>query len=136
MKHKYLQAYMDMTERFAQTSEANRLKVAAIIVKNDAIISLGINGTPAGFHTNNCEDSNGDTEWFVRHAECAALDKLVNSTETAKGSTMFCNYSPCGPCSLRIVDAGITKVYYRHSYRDTAGVSYLRANGVSVEVLE
>jgi deoxycytidylate deaminase len=39
VKEKYQLAFMDMAERFAQTSEAVRLKVAALIVKNDSIIS-------------------------------------------------------------------------------------------------
>ena len=41
-KYKYLLAFMDMAERFARTSEANRLKVACFIIKNGSIISLGI----------------------------------------------------------------------------------------------
>ena len=55
MKQKYLEAYMDMAVRFAQTSEATRLKVCAMIIKNHSIISIGINGTPTGWHTNVCQ---------------------------------------------------------------------------------
>lgn len=135
MKQKYIDAYMQMTERFAETSEALRLQVGAIIVKNDAIISLGINGTPVGWPTNFCEDSNGQTEWFVSHAEDRALSKLINSTETAKGATMFVSYAPCRMCSLRIKDAGIVSVYYRKAYRDNSGVEYLQSNGVQVTQL-
>ena len=136
MKQKYIDAYMDMTVRFAQTSEATRLKVAALIVKNDAIISLGINGSPPGWVTNQCETPQGDTEWFVTHAEDRALSKLINSTETAKGATMFITHAPCRMCSIRIKDAGIGKVYYRDAYRDDSGVQYLKANGVNVIELE
>ena len=35
VKQKYLSAFMDMLDRFAQTSEAERLKVAAVLIKND-----------------------------------------------------------------------------------------------------
>jgi len=133
MKEKYLLALMDMTERFGQTSEATRLKVGASIIKNDAIISLGVNGTYPGWSTNTCEDEEGNTAWFVRHAEQAALDKLVKSTESADGATMMISHAPCQMCSLRIKDAGIKKVYYRHAYRDNSGVEYLQANGVNVE---
>lgn len=136
MKQKYLNAYMDMAVRFAKTSEATRLKVAALIVKNDAIISLGINGTPPGWGTNRCETLQGDTEWFVTHAEDRALSKLINSAETAKGATMFITHAPCRMCSIRIKDAGIGKVYYRDAYRDDSGVKYLQANGVNVIKME
>mgnify|MGYP002507804350 CR=1 FL=1 len=133
MKPKYLLALMDMTERFGQTSEATRLRVGASIIKNDAIISLGVNGTYPGWETNSCEDVDGKTSWFVRHAEQAALDKLVKSTESAEGATMIVSHAPCKMCSLRIKDAGIKKVYYRHEYKDNSGVEYLKNNGVQVE---
>jgi len=133
MKQKYLLAMMDMTERFGQTSESKRLKVGASLVKNNAIISLGVNGTPSGWYTNDCEDENGQTQWFVKHAEAACLDKLVHSTESASGAVMLVSHAPCKFCSIRIKDAGISKVYYRHSYRDSSGLEYLKENGVSVE---
>lgn len=132
MKEKYINAYMDMAARFADTSEATRLKVAALLVKNDAVISLGINGTPPRWVTNQCETPQGSTEWFVTHAEDRALSKLINSTETANGAAMFITHSPCHMCSIRIVDAGIKQVYYREHYRDTAGLDYLVNNGVEV----
>lgn len=133
IKEKYLLAYMKMTEVFAETSEANRLKVAAMILKNDAIISLGINGSPRGWHTNECEDSDGNTAWYVSHAEDRALSKLINSNETANGSIMVVSHAPCKMCSLRIKDAGISAVYYRTAYRDLSGVQYLINNGVLVQ---
>ena len=58
MKLKYKQAFMRMALEFAKTSEAKRLKVCCLIVKNDQIISIGINGTIAGWDTNQCEDEN------------------------------------------------------------------------------
>jgi len=54
VKQKFINAYMDVARRFAQLSSARRLKVGAIIVKDDRIISIGYNGMPAGWD-NNCE---------------------------------------------------------------------------------
>jgi dCMP deaminase len=142
MKRKYLLAYMDMTCRFAETSEAVRLKVGASLVKNDSIIALGINGQPPKWPTEVCEevimDSSGLSGYTktlptVRHAEVACLEKLYNSPETAEGSTMFISHSPCKFCAIKILTAKIKSVYYRHDYRDNSGVEYLRANSVTVE---
>jgi dCMP deaminase len=55
MKEKFINAYMDVAERFAELSTARRLHVGAIVVKDDRIISIGYNGMPAGWD-NNCED--------------------------------------------------------------------------------
>jgi dCMP deaminase len=133
MKKKYLEAIMDMTERFGQTSESKRLKVGASLIKNDAIISLGVNGTPSGWHTNVCEDENGETSWFVKHAEAACLDKMIHSTESAEGAIMMISHAPCKFCALRIKDAGISKVYYRHPYRSEEGLLYLEESSIVVE---
>ena len=46
MKEKFKDAFMDCVERFAQLSSARRLKVGAIIVKDNRIISIGYNGMP------------------------------------------------------------------------------------------
>lgn len=133
MKEKYLLALMDMTERFGLTSEATRLKVGASIIKNGTIIALGVNGTYSGWETNVCEDETGATKSVVRHAEAACLDKLVTSTESASGAFMLVSHAPCLQCSLRIREAGITKVFYRNAYREDSGVQYLQANGVVVQ---
>ena len=55
MKQKYIDLYMDWAFRAAELSHARRLKVGAVIVKDDSVISYGYNGMPAGWD-NNCED--------------------------------------------------------------------------------
>lgn len=135
-KLKYKLAFMGMAKVFAQTSEAKRLQVGALIVKNKQIISTGVNGTPAGWETNNCENSNNETEWFVRHAEVQALNKLRKSHETSTGAEMYITHSPCKNCAVEIIDAGITKVYYDIDYRDSTGIELLKKYGIQVEKLQ
>lgn len=60
MKDKLKEAYMQTAAIFAEMSHAKRRHVGAIIVKDDRIISIGYNGTPAGWD-NNCEDIMWDT---------------------------------------------------------------------------
>jgi len=55
MKQKFIDYFMDVAERTSQLSYAIRLKVGAIIVKDDRIMSIGYNGMPSGWD-NNCED--------------------------------------------------------------------------------
>ena len=132
MKDKYAQALMDMAVRFGETSTAERLKVGSLIYKNSSIISLGVNGQPPGWTTEICEDGEGKTLSTVRHSEAAALEKLYLSTETSEGADMFVSHMPCLNCSLKIVAAKIKIVYYRHPYRCTEGIEYLKKNGVEV----
>lgn len=133
IKDKYKHAYMDMAVRFGQTSTATKLKVGALIVKDDFIISQGVNGQPPGWETEVCEDENNITLPTVRHAEEAALQKLWNSHETSKGASIFISHAPCLHCAIKIVTAGIEKVYYRNIYRCDKGLDYLKSKGVGVE---
>lgn len=124
---------MDMAEIWGRTSTSKRLGVGCLLYKNESIISLGVNGMPPKWHTEVCEDEEGLTKKECRHAEQAALQKLWNSHETAKGSIAIISHAPCLSCSIKLRTAGIVKVYYRHEYRCLDGVNYLRENGIPVE---
>ena len=136
IKTKYAEAFMDMAIRFGQTSTAERLKVGAILIKNDAAIAIGCNGCPPKWHNELCEGINEDGSTYtlphVRHAEKACLDKLRQSTETSTGASMFVSHAPCSMCAIDIVSAGIKEVYYRDDYRSDEGIQYLKRSGVNV----
>lgn len=132
MKTKHKLAYMECAEAFAKCSVGVRLKVGSVIVKNNRIISCGYNALPEHI-VGNLEDDEGNTKPEVRHSEKNALMGLVKSNESAIGATLFCTHSCCKFCAIDIVDSGIEKVYYRHEYRTTEGLEYLKANGVEVE---
>ncbi len=144
MKEKFINAYMDVAETFAELSSARRLHVGAIVVKDDRIISIGYNGMPAGWD-NNCEDQTYDEDGFhitlktkpeVLHAETNAIAKLAKSNESGLGATMFITHAPCMECAKLIFQSGIGSVLYRNSYRDTSGVEFLEKSGVKVEQVE
>jgi dCMP deaminase len=143
MKEKFVSAYMDVAERFAELSSARRLHVGAIVVKDDRIISIGYNGMPSGWD-NDCEyelyEDNGDDEPItvlkskpeVLHAETNAIAKLAKSNESGMGATMFITHAPCLDCAKLIYQSGISSVLYRDTYRDTSGVTFLEKSGITV----
>jgi dCMP deaminase len=152
MKQKWIDAFMDTAERFAELSSAVRLQVGAVVVKDNRIISIGYNGMPAGW-TNECEhvvdvaktdpryDYNNFTKELktkdeVIHAEANAIIKLARDGESGNGSSLFCTHAPCIHCAKLIHGAGIEKVYYRHSYRDEDGVSFLQKCKINVEKVD
>ena len=136
MKPKYHSALLDMAIRFGQSSEANRLKVGALLVRDGKILSQGVNGTPPKWESEVCEGEDGKTLPRVRHAEIACLEKLWNSTETAEGATMYISHSPCLPCAIKLLTAGISSVYFKEEYRCDEGVKFLKRNGVEVKQLK
>lgn len=164
MKQKFIDAYMDVAERFAQLSSAKRLQVGAIVVKDDRIISIGYNGMPSGWD-NVCEhkeydlsrDINGDyfpdphnhfpytdengryalrTKPEVLHAESNAIAKLARSSESGEGATIFITHSPCIDCAKLIYQSGIKSVYYAQSYRSEHGINFLKKSNIEVIKVE
>lgn len=134
MKRKFVDAYMDTAVRFAMLSTAKRLQVGSVIVKDNRILSIGYNGMPAGW-SNVCENEEGKTKDEVVHAEANAIIKLARDGESGLGSEIFVTHAPCIHCAKMIYGAGITKVYYKYTYRDTIGLDFLKKCGIDVEVI-
>jgi dCMP deaminase len=146
-------AHMKVAEAYSELSYARRLKVGAIITKDNRVISIGYNGTPAGWD-NNCElevrnefeyyvDQGGEkyngatidllTKDEVIHAEANAIGKLARSSESGEGATMYITHAPCFNCAKMIHVAGINKVFYRNQYRNTDGIRFLNQCKIEVE---
>lgn len=152
MKQKWIDAFMDTAERFAQLSSATRLQVGAVIVKDNRIISIGYNGTPAGWDNTcetvvdvSCDDPRYDYNHFTKelktkdeviHAEANAISKLARDGESGNGADVFCTHAPCLQCAKIIYGAGIGKVYYRNTYKDNLGLDFLEKCGISIEKTE
>lgn len=142
MKKKFIDYFMIVAEETAKLSHAVRLKVGAVIVKDDRIISIGYNGMPAGWD-NVCEeevtthyvsytDSQLVTKPEVLHAESNAIAKLARSTESGDGATMFCTHAPCLQCAKLIYQSGIRELYFKTHYRDETGLTFLKNSTIQV----
>ena len=153
MKAKFVDAYMDVADRFSKLSSAKRLQVGAIVVKDDRIISIGYNGMPSGWD-NNCEHEDigfsdavfGETQSLVNrglktrpevlHAESNAIAKLARSSESGDGATLFVTHQPCMECAKLIYQSGIKAVYYAHPYRLNDGLDFLQKSNINVIKVE
>ena len=132
---RYDKAYLRMALEWAQLSHCKRKKVGAIIVKNKMIISDGYNGTPSGFD-NACENDNGETHWYVLHAEANAILKTARSTHDCSGATLYLTMSPCRECSKLIHQSGITRLVFINEYKDKSGVEFLKTANVDVCIMQ
>ena len=132
MLEKFDKQYLRIAQIWSENSYAKRLKVGAIIVKDQMIISDGYNGTVSGF-PNVCEDDNGNTHPYVLHAEANAITKVAQSTNSSKDATLYTLVSPCMECSKLIIQAGIKRVVYAEEYRITEGIDLLRQAGIVVD---
>jgi len=146
-------AHMKVAETYANLSKAKKLKVGAIVVKEDRVISIGYNGTPVGWD-NTCEDEIDKKDFYiidnggpahgmvttslvtkpeVIHAESNAIAKLARSNESGENAMMYITHSPCFECAKLIHIAGIKKVFYRNQYRSNAGIEFLNKCNIEVK---
>jgi dCMP deaminase len=139
---------MDVAERFAQLSHSNKLKVGAIVVKDDRIISIGYNGMPTGWD-NDCENVVVEESQYepnvyykskpqVLHAESNAIAKVAKSNESCDNAAIFCTHAPCLECAKLIHQSGITSVYYKQDYDSLnygSGIEFLNLSQIYVEML-
>jgi dCMP deaminase len=128
---RYDLAYLRMAKEWAKLSHCTRKQVGALLVKNGVIISDGYNGTPSGF-PNTCENDEGETHWYVLHAEANAILKVAKSTNNAHGSTLYITLSPCKDCCKLILQSGITRMVYLDAYKDATAIDFLKNSGIEV----
>jgi dCMP deaminase len=150
--------YINVAQLCAQNSYAEKLKVGAIIVKDNQIISDGFNGTPSGLsnecenkqcktylccNTNapskidanckNCGSLDIHTKPEVLHAESNAILKCARYGKATYGSTLYITHSPCIECAKLIIQAGIKRVVYLEDYRKADGLLLLSKVGITIE---
>jgi len=143
---KWEKAFMETAETFAKLSTAERLKVGAVIVKDNRIISIGYNGMPSGW-PNECEHivypkgyspKMGSLEKTTRpevlHAETNAIAKVAKSSESCYNADIYTTTAPCMDCAKLIHQSGIKKVYWRNPHlRTDEGLKFLKKCGMEIE---
>lgn len=148
-KLSFNQIFMNLAGDLAKRSHCVKAQVGAVLTKDTRIISVGYNGPPAGTH--NCDeewpetgcprDARGSCS-LALHAEENTILYAVKNGARLEGATMYTTLSPCLPCARLIFSAGITKVYYQHSYAQykglvsDEGVDFLNRFGVEAVKFE
>ena len=129
--------FIDITLKIARRSSCVKAQQAALLVKDNRIISFGYNGPPAG--TINCideggeescgKDSNGSCFLGV-HAEQNAIGYAARNGIQTEGCIIYCTQSPCISCAKLIVASGINIFFYLEDYRLRDGLDFLMAANV------
>ena len=141
--------YLSVANLCSQNSKAIRLKVGAIIVKNQQIISDGFNGTPSGFENtceickyidtceekrcNCCDKQELITKPYVIHAESNCLMKSLKNGNSTDGATIYVTHAPCIECAKQIIQSGIKRFVYNNPYRSIDGINLLNRANIQVD---
>lgn len=106
--------FLDIAEAVAKRSHDAQTQVGVVIVdENKRILATGYNGFPPGCQDDLLPNLRPDKYPFMVHAE---VNAIASSRQDLRGSTLYCNYSPCRDCTKAIITAGIKKVVFRNAY--------------------
>jgi dCMP deaminase len=146
---KWDKRFMELAFTIAKWSSCYRegRNIGAVIVRNKRIITTGYNGAPAGMDT--CKDRqtclrdqlqipSGERAelCYAIHAEQNAIIQAAKLGVPIDGATMYCTHQPCVICAKMIVNAGISRVVYKHPYPDTFAQKIFDLSDVIVEQFE
>lgn len=126
------QAFMECAEVWAKRSTCFRRNVGAVVVVNGRIVSHGYNGAPPG--EPHCDGQTCCPNQICTraiHAEKNALER-VPAVLRCVPKELYVTESPCPTCAEEIARAMVTAVYFRHQYRDPAGIANLSKGGIGV----
>ncbi len=133
--------YMDIAHVVAKRGNCLRRRVAAVIVRENRIVSTGYNGTPRGLKNcfeGGCPRCSGASpsgscldECLCSHAEENAIAQAAYHGIALRASTLYVTLSPCLTCARLIVSSGIQEVVYEDDYSvESGGKRLLKEAGV------
>lgn len=126
--------FMNIADLVSERSTCDRAFVGCVLVnKDNRIVSTGYNGSISG--NPQCDEvghkiRDGHCIATI-HAEMNALLYCAQEGITVKGSVCYVTHFPCLNCTKALIQAGISKIYYREGYRiDDYAIELLENNGI------
>lgn len=142
--------FLDIAEVVRTRSDCLTRAVGAVLVnQNNRIITTGYNGSPKGIKNCNeggCErctlkikgkvsSGEGLDKCICVHAEENAIIQAANEGISTDHSTCYCTNLPCVNCAKILIQAGVSKVYYKEDYDSPLTKSLFRQAGLTFKKL-
>ena len=130
--------FSTLLDVIAAQSHCCRRKVACLAVKDNRIISTGINGTPEGFE--NCDDVFGGWDkagidfqkehhdWCLcreLHSEENCVAYAARHGISLKDCDIYCSLAPCVSCTRLLAALKPKRVFYKEEY-DKSDILYIK----------
>ncbi len=138
--------FMEMAELVATWSSCYKKDrhVGAVIVKDKRILTTGYNGASSGVKS--CAErgsclrqdlgiASGTRQeiCYAVHAEQNAIIQSARLGVSLIGSTLYCTHQPCTICAKMIINAGISRVVFKHAYPDEFSMQLFKEAGLIIE---
>lgn len=129
---------LEMARVMSQRGTCTRAQVGCVIAVDDRVCATGFNGAPHGVpHCEHPVDEPVDAACQLAvHAEANAIVFAARHGVSIAGGALYTTLTPCVPCAMLILNAGITRVIAAVRYRDEAGLLLLARSGIAIMILE
>ena len=115
--------FMSLALLISSRSPSMKLKVGAVIVKDNRVISSGYNGYPSGCKHISIHRDNHEINTI--HAEQNAISDAARRGVAVQNSTIYITHYPCINCCKYIISSGINNIVYLDDYKNDIIVSKL-----------
>lgn len=133
------QYFMAQAHLIALRSTCTRLKVGAVLVRDNRIIASGYNGSIS--KAAHCTDEGCYVvdNHCIRtiHAEINALLQCAKFGVSCAGAELYVTHFPCVHCTKAIIQSGVKAVYYAQDYKNHEyAIELLDHAGILVKQVE
>jgi len=112
--------FISLAEMVAERSTCCRKKVGAVIVRDNAILTTGYNGSISKLphcEQDGCILRDGHCIRTI-HAEANAIAQAAKNGISLNNSTIYITASPCFGCFKLLANAGIKHIVFKEPYED------------------
>jgi dCMP deaminase len=108
--------YIAIVNHIAECSKDSRLKVGAIVLRDNRIIATGYNGQPSGWPHEPVIHEGHDVSTVHAEQNCVAL--CARHGISLDGCEVLVTHFPCHACTKLLIQAGVQRVYYINEYHN------------------
>lgn len=136
--------FLELAAKAAERATCLKRHVGAVIVKNDSILSIGINGAPENLGAcescyrldNNIPSGQMLDHCYAVHAEPYAIIEALKKGHDLKDSTIYITTSPCIHCAKLLIHCGIKRIVVSEIYNDKFSLDTLKKANIDLILID
>lgn len=131
------QFYLKMADLMASRSKDRSIGIGAVLVKDNAVISMGYNGFPRGVNDDIEDRHERPAKYaYTEHGERNSIYNAARAGISTLGSTMYTQGVPCADCSRAAIQAGVKRLVVYYQANDNMMAKWKESCAIGREMLD
>lgn len=129
--------YLQFADLIASRSKDRSMKIGAVLVKDNAVISMGYNGMPRSVNDDvEARHERPAKYYYFEHGERNSIYNAARVGTPTVGTTMYTQGVPCADCSRAAIQAGVAKIVVYWQADDNIASRWKESCAAGREMLE